>query len=77
MNYISSALNSSGMQDTPPSSKAKQNNFSDNLIDIHTNNNTHLNWNSNGLYEEALDKINIENNSQKMNSSFINILAEN
>jgi hypothetical protein len=65
------------MQDTPPSSKAKQNNFSDNLKDIHTNNNTHLNWNSNGLNEEALDKINIENNSQKMNSSFINILAEN
>ena len=77
LNYISSALNSSGMQDTPQSSKVKQNNFSENLKDIHTNNNTHLNWNPNGLYEEAFDKINIETNSKKMNSSFINILAEN
>lgn len=76
MNFVSSALNSSGIQDTPQSSKVK-NNFSENLKDIHTNNNTRHNWNSNSLYEEALDKINIETNSHKMNTSFINIMAEN
>ena len=47
--------------------------YSNEYDDIHTNNNTHLNWNPNGLYEEAFDKINIGNNWFFHNQTFNNV----